>query len=114
MANKVHENGWYIWSSHGTVLFYIAMHPDSTIAEIADGLCLTQRTIWGVVGDLRRAGMLQIRREGRRHHYSINLEATFRHPTISGVPLRMLFGAIAPNGNGNGHVKTLEAGAAVS
>jgi hypothetical protein len=106
MANKVHENGWYIWSSHGTVLFYIAIHPDSTIAGIAEGLCLTQRTIWGVVGDLRRAGMLEVRREGRRHHYRVNLDATFRHPTISGIPLRTLLGGVTngysePNGNGN-------------
>lgn len=106
MANKAHENGWYIWSSHGTVLFYIAIHPHSTIASIAEGLCLTQRTIWGVVGDLRRAGMLVVAREGRRHHYSVNLDATFRHPTISDISLRTLLSGIASevNGtNGNGH-----------
>ncbi len=91
MANKVHENGWYIWSSHGTVLFHVALNPGCTIAEIAEGLCLTQRTIWGVVGDLRRAGMLDITREGRRHRYSVKLDATFRHPTIESVPLRTLF-----------------------
>jgi hypothetical protein len=92
MVNKVHENGWYIWSSHGTVLFYIAMKPGCTIAEIADGLCLTQRTIWGVIGDLRRARMLDVEREGRRHRYQVRLEADFRHPTIDRIPLSVLFG----------------------
>lgn len=96
MANKVHENGWYIWSSHGTVLFYVALKPGCTIAEIAEGLCLTQRTIWGVVGDLRRANMLEIERRGRKHHYSVRLDATFRHPTINAVPLRTLFGRLEP------------------
>jgi hypothetical protein len=123
MANKVHENGWYIWSSHGTVLFYIAIHPASTIADIAEGLCLTQRTIWGVVGDLRRANMLRVERRGRRHHYRVNLDATFRHPTITGVPLRTLLGGVstepvAANGAGhvvtNGHVATREPVAAAS
>jgi predicted transcriptional regulator len=99
MANKVHENGWYIWSSHGTVLFYVALNPGCTIAEIAEGLYLTQRTIWGVVGDLRRAGMLDIIREGRRHRYSVKLDATFRHPTIESVPLRTLFGRLPEVGN---------------
>jgi hypothetical protein len=94
MANKLPDNGWYIWSSHGTVLFYVALNPDCTIAEMAEGLCLTQRTIWGVVGDLRRAGMLHITREGRRHRYSVKLDATFRHPTIQSVPLRTLFGRL--------------------
>jgi hypothetical protein len=94
MANKVHENGWYIWSSHGTVLFYIALNPGCTIADIAEGLCLTQRTIWGVIGDLRRAGMLDVQREGRRHRYRVRLEADFRHPTIDSVPLSVLFGRL--------------------
>jgi hypothetical protein len=94
MGNKAQTNGWYIWSSHGSVLFYIALHPDCTIAQIADGLCLTHRTIWGVVGDLRRAGMLTVRRVGRRHHYRVDLEARFRHPTIQDVPLRILLGRV--------------------
>jgi len=99
MANKVHTSGWYIWSSHGVVIFYIALHPDCTIPQIADALCLTQRTIWGVVGDLRRAGMLEVRRLGRRHHYSVDMSATFRHPTIDGVTLGTLLGSI-PTLNG--------------
>lgn len=92
MANKVRDNGWYLWSSHGVALFYIAMNPNCTIAQIAEDLCLTQRTIWGVVGDLRRADMLIVKRVGRRHHYRVNLDAKFRHPTIPDVPLRMLLG----------------------
>jgi hypothetical protein len=102
MANKPHENGWYIWSSHGTVLFYIALHPGCTIVDIADGLCLTQRTIWGIVGDLRRAGMLKVERDGRRHHYSVDLDAKFRHPTIRDLPLRMFFGELE---SVNGHAR---------
>jgi len=99
MTNNGNENGWHIWSSHGSVLFYIALHPGCTVVEMADGLFLTQRTIWGVVGDLRRAGMLNVRREGRRHHYSVNLDATFRHPTIQGVPLRTLLEQIGEVAN---------------
>lgn len=87
---KVHENGWYLWSSHGTVLFYIAAKPGSTIQDIADGLSLTTRTIWGIVGDLRRAGMLNVEKDGRRHRYRVNLDAPFRHPTIRDVSLRTL------------------------
>ena len=92
MTNNGSANGWYLWSSHGVTLFYIAMNPNCTIAQIAEDLCLTQRTIWGVVGDLRRADMLHVERVGRRHHYRVNLEATFRHPTIPDVPLRTLLG----------------------
>jgi len=107
MANKAQTNGWYIWSSHGVVIFYIATNPDCTIPQIAEALCLTQRTIWGVVGDLRRADMLEVRREGRRHHYSVNMDAAFRHPTIEGATLRDLLGGI-PQVNGNGLAKKRE------
>jgi DNA-binding transcriptional ArsR family regulator len=94
-SNGVTVNGhWYLVSSHGSILFYIAVHPECTIREVADGMSLTQRTVWGLIGDLRRAGMLAIRREGRRHHYTVNLDAPFKHPTIQGLTLRSVLGEI--------------------
>jgi len=50
-------------------------------------MSLTQRTVWGLIGDLRRADMLTVRREGRRHHYTVNLKAAFKHPTLDGITL---------------------------
>ncbi len=87
-------NHWYLVSSHGSVLFYVAVHPDCTIREIADSMSLTQRTVWGLIGDLRRASMLDVRREGRRHHYTVNLDAQFKHPTMNGLPLRVIMGRL--------------------
>ena len=95
-------NHWYLVSSHGAVLFYIAVHPDCTIREIADDMSLTQRTVWGLIGDLRRADMLTVRREGRRHHYTVNLNATFKHPTLTGLPLRTIMGELVENHARNG------------
>jgi len=88
------ENNWYLVSSHGTILFYIAVSPDCTINEIADAMSLTRRTVWGVVGDLRRAGMLRVRKEGRRHHYTVDLDAPFKHPVVDGVRLRVILGEL--------------------
>lgn len=88
-ANTI-DNHWYLVSSHGSVLFYIAVNPDCTIRQIADEMSLTQRTVWGLIGDLRRADMLHVRREGRRHHYTVNLDARFKHPTLEGIPLRAI------------------------
>lgn len=88
------DNTWYLVSSHGSVLFYIAVNPGCTIRQIADDMALTQRTVWGLIGDLRRAGMLNIVREGRRHHYSVNLNAPFRHPVLSGITLRMVLAEV--------------------
>src|SRR5438067_3013996 len=88
------QNNWYLVSSHGAVLFYVALNPGCTIREIAEQMSLTQRTVWGLIGDLRRAEMLEVRRDGRRHHYTVNLEAQFRHPVITGISLRTILGDV--------------------
>ncbi len=94
------ENHWYLVSSHGAVLFFIAVRPGATIKDIAEAMSLTRRTVWGVIGDLRRAGMVNVRREGRRHHYTVNLDAPFRHPVLNGILLRDVLGALAQRGTG--------------
>jgi predicted transcriptional regulator len=88
------QNHWYLVSSHGAVLFYVAVNPGCTIREIAEQMHLTQRTVWGLIGDLRRAEMLKIDRQGRRHHYTVNLDAPFRHPIIKGLTLRAVLGEV--------------------
>lgn len=94
MADNAESNGWYIWSSHGIILFHIVLNPGCTVPDIADSLCLTQRTVWGAIGNLRRAGMLNIERRGRRHYYTVNMDALFRAPMIKGVTLGTLFGRL--------------------
>jgi len=86
---------FYLVSSHGAILFHIAVHADCTIDEIAEAMALTQRTVWGLIGDLRRAGMLHVRKQGRRHHYSVNLDAPFLHPTVNGYTLGAVIGQLA-------------------
>ena len=88
------HNHWYLVSSHGAVLFYVAVHPECTIRQIADDMALTQRTVWGLIGDLRRAEMLNVRRDGRRHHYTVNLDAPFRHPILNDLTLRTVLGGL--------------------
>ena len=89
---------WYLSSSHGAVLFYIAASPDSTIADVAYAMCLTRRTVWGIIGDLRPAGMLLVRKSRRRHHYSVNLDGPFLDPTLRGYTLRPILGDVVEHG----------------
>ena len=81
------KQDWYHVSSHGAA-------PDCTTKEIAEALCVTDRTVWGIIGDLRRAGMLRVRKEGRRHHYTVNPDAPLRHPTLKRFTLRAVLGDI--------------------
>ena len=87
---------WFpLISSHGLVLFYLMRFNESTMKEAAACLELTERRVAAIISDLVDAKYLQIQREGRRNRYSINTQATFRHPTMSHVHLsdfeRLLF-----------------------
>ncbi len=93
------ERQWYLLSSHGIVLLYISLYPDSTARNIAEALFLTRRTIWAIVGDLRKAGMIHVRKDGRRHHYTLNFDARLRHPIFEGhtvISLLQLLAAQIP------------------
>ncbi len=83
---------WNLWSRQGLVLLHIALNPDSTVQSIAAGMGLTQRAVWDHISDLRRAGMIDSRKDGRRNRYRVNLEGPFKHPTIRGVTLRTVLG----------------------
>ena len=82
------QRTWYLVSSHGMVFFYIATHPDCTIKEMTEALYLTRRTIWGLVGDLKAAGMVQFRKSGRRHHYFADPDSRVHHPAFEGKTVR--------------------------
>ncbi len=84
------QASWRLFCSHGTILFYIARHSGCTTREIADGLMVTQRTAWGLMNDLKRAGLIEVRREGRLHRYSINGDARLPDPVLSHLTLGQL------------------------
>ncbi len=89
------EREWYLVSRHGAILSYIAAYPDCTIKHLADAFSLAQRTVWGTISDLRREGMLCVRKDGRSHYYSVNLDARLRLPDgLKGRTLRTILGGI--------------------
>ena len=89
------DSEWYHCSSYGTVLMQIAADPHTTIKEIADALCVTERSVWGTIGTLRRSGQIRVVKIGRNHHYHVNMDAPFLHPTITGVKLGNLLRGLA-------------------
>ncbi len=50
------NTNFYLVSSHGAVLFYIAINPDCTMQQIADAMARTRRTVWRIVKALRLDG----------------------------------------------------------
>jgi hypothetical protein len=81
------SKNWNLMATHGIVLFYIAANPDATMRQMSEALSLTERRIAQVVRDLAEGELLQITRNGRRNSYSVNPDASFRHPTLSHITL---------------------------
>ena len=84
-----------LFCSHGAALFYIAQHPDCTIRDLADALVVTRRTVWGLIGDLKRADLLNIRKQGKTNHYRVKEDAPFPDPLLSHLTVGRLFQTLA-------------------
>lgn len=56
-------------SARGRALSYIARHPGCGLEDIAGGLCLTKRTVWGLIGGLRP--LIRVIKTGRKHSYEV-------------------------------------------
>ncbi len=80
-----------LFCSHGAALFYIALHPGCTSQDLTDAFVVTKRTIWGLIGDLKDAGLINIRKEGRVNHYTIKEDAPFPDPVLSHATLGHVF-----------------------
>ena len=82
---------WAIFTNHAAVLFHLLEHPDATIRRVAAELNLAERTVVGVLGDLREDGYLLVRKEGRHNLYSVNTEGQMKRPEHAGYSMREFF-----------------------
>ncbi len=86
---------WTLLTNHGAVLIHIARNPRDTVVAIAGALALRERTIAGILSDLRKAGYVRVERLGRNNSYVINFDVPLRRPEQEGVTLRQFFANIA-------------------
>lgn len=85
---------WTFLSNHAHVLVCIARDPDMTLREIAELVGVTERAVHRIVGELTEGGVITKEREGRRNHYSINLDQPMRHPLEEGKTVGDLLSAL--------------------
>jgi DNA-binding Lrp family transcriptional regulator len=65
---------WSLITNHGLVLTAISRDARQTIREIGDTVGITERTAYGIVVDLEKAGYIKITKVGTRNTYAINPE----------------------------------------
>lgn len=62
---------WSFITNHARALLFIAGHPDARLRDLAVVLEVTERTAYGIVTDLAKAGYVIKERDGRRNRYHI-------------------------------------------
>lgn len=77
-------HGWTFLSNYAHVLVCVARDPDVTLREVAEHVGVTERAVHRILSELIAAGVVSKEREGRRNHYSVNLDEPMRHPLEEG------------------------------
>ncbi|HEY8446360.1 MAG TPA: hypothetical protein VIL01_04565 [Thermomicrobiales bacterium] len=85
---------WTIFSTHGLVLCYLAIHPTATLRDASAALRITERQLSRIITDLVDEGMLRVSKNGRRNYYTVNFSARTRHPLLAHVPLGRFIAAV--------------------
>ena len=63
---------WSLITNHGLVLAAISRNSNKTIRQIGDDVGITERTAYGIVVDLEKAGYIKRTKVGTRNTYTIN------------------------------------------
>ena len=71
---------WSFLTNHSRVLLCVAQDPGVRLRDIAANLGITERTSFGIVADLCKAGYLVKQRDGRRNRYEIQHDLPFPEP----------------------------------
>lgn len=71
---------WTFLSNHAHVLLCLYRQPDRRLRDVAAAVGITERMVQRIVAELANAGYLQIIKEGRCNHYTVNMELRLRHP----------------------------------
>ena len=85
---------WLFLSNHGYVLLCVALDPSIRISEVADRVGIGERAAQKIINDLVADGYITRTKDGRRNRYTINREASLRHPLISDLPIGPLVDAL--------------------
>jgi DNA-binding Lrp family transcriptional regulator len=72
---------WTFLTNHAQVLLCIARDPGIRLRDIADRVGITERSAYGIVGDLAEAGYIVKEKTGRRNRYQIQAHLPLPEPS---------------------------------
>jgi len=74
---------WTFFSNNAHVLVCLTHTPQPTVREIALQVGITERAVQRILAKLITAGVVEVRKEGRRNYYELDLNQRLRHPLES-------------------------------
>ncbi len=90
MAEKDGFHDFTFLTNHSHVLVCLTRDPQRRLRDVADDVGITERAVQAIVRDLAQAGVLTIKKEGRRNVYTVNKKARLRHPVEGGTTVGQL------------------------
>ena len=73
---------WSFLTNHAQALLCIAHDPGVRLIDVAAALQITERTAYGIVKDLTKAGYVVKQRDGRRNRYEVQGHLPLPGPVI--------------------------------
>ena len=73
---------WSLLTNHGRLLLAIENEPGLRVRDMAERLALSERGVALILRDLREAGYVTSRREGRRTYYSVVPDKPMRRDSL--------------------------------
>lgn len=78
-TNTETTTGWTFLTNHAHVLICLALDPEIRMREVAERVGVTERAVQRIIADLEGEGYVVRERNGRRNHYSVDLNRPLRH-----------------------------------
>ena len=82
---------WTFLPSHGAVFLYLVDQPQATIRKISDDLGLAERTVAGILVDLKGDGYISVGKRGKFNVYTVYFDLPMRHPSQSHLTVGEFF-----------------------
>ena len=84
MDNTINQiESWTFFSNNAHVLVCLTHTPQPTTRQIAIQVGITERAVQRILAKLVIAGVVSVRKEGRRNRYELDLDQQLRHPLES-------------------------------
>ena len=74
---------WTFFSNNAHVLVCLSHKPQPTTRQIAIQVGITERAVQRILAKLVLAGIVSVKKEGRRNRYELDLDQQLRHPLES-------------------------------